>query len=90
MRKLGEPWDHAMDIGLVMSNWDHSIQEGLKAELRAGRWGHHAGWYFNGHVWFEEDAFHEEVWQHQQPVTIIVAPSLKELMKVVNGRFGWD
>ncbi len=76
-----------------MSNCDHSIDDGFEAALRAAPlkvYGRHAGWNFNGLVWFDGKDFVEEVWVYHVPRTVITAPTLEQLMQDVNDQFGHD
>lgn len=78
-----------LDIG--MSNCFHDIDAGFAEALLARPaqvLGRHAGWNFNGKVWFENGLFHEQVWCYRQPVKEISAPTLEELMTAVNDEFG--
>jgi hypothetical protein len=78
------------EISLGMSNLDQSIDEGFEEQLRSRRvWGRHAAWNFNGHVWFENGEFHEEVWRYGQPVASFSEPTLAELMETVSDEYGW-
>ncbi len=80
-----------LEIPLGMSNFDHTIDDGLDVALRSGEvQAKHAGWNFNGNVWFAGGQFHEEVWQYRVPVAIVSATTLEDLMKTVNDRFGWE
>lgn len=88
MRRLGDAWDGALECDVGMTNYDHSIDGRFEQALRAGRWGRHAAWNFNGRVWFEEGRFHEEVWIYGDPIAVLSAATLKELMAVVNERYG--
>lgn len=81
------------EIDLGMSNCDHSIDEGFEEALRAGGvYGRHAGWNFNGLVWFDAESgeFKQEVWQYHVPQRVYSASTLRELMDVVNDDWGWD
>lgn len=79
------------EISLGMSNYEHSIDDGLDEALReTGVYSRHAGWNFNGLVWFEGGQFKEEVWQYHEPQEILSAHSLRDLMEVVNDKWGWD
>jgi hypothetical protein len=72
-----------------MSNFDHSINDGFEEQLRTGKlWGRHAGWNFNGRVWFADGKFHEEVWVYRVIQKIVSADTLRELMDAVNDEFG--
>ena len=79
------------EIDEHMSNCDHTIDDGMAEQLRAapGRvYSRHAGWNFNGKVWFEDGLFREEVWIYHRPRETISAKSLRELMDAVNERYG--
>ena len=81
------------EIDECMSNCDHEIDEGMDEKLRSQPgevFSRHAGWNFNGKVWFENEAFHEEVWVYGSPRETISAPSLRELMTKVNDQYGHD
>jgi hypothetical protein len=74
-----------------MSNVDGGcIYQGFEEALREGKFGKHAGWNFNGIVWFEDNLFHEEVCVYHEVQEVISSDTLKELMKVVNDKYGWD
>ena len=78
---------------LGMSNFDHDVDDGFEQELRkspAAVFGRHAGWNFNGRVWFDGESFCEEVWVYGVIQGIVKSDSLKELMKEVNDTYGWD
>ena len=80
------------DIDVVMTNLDHSVEEEAEEALRGGGRGTHSAWEFNGNVWFEEsdDLFHEVVHRHHIPVGHFAAPTLRDLMQVVNDEWGWE
>lgn len=81
------------EIEAGMSNCDGEIDEGMDKELRAQPaevFGRHAGWNFNGLVWFESGLFHEQVWCYRSPRKEISATTLRELMDAVNSEFGAD
>lgn len=74
-----------------MSNFGLSVDEGFEKELRSRPdrvFGRHAGWNFNGRVWFDGTTFHEEVWTWGIPVEIISADTLEGLMAEVNSKYG--
>lgn len=74
-----------------MSNFDHSIDTGLAEALQArpGKvFGRHAGWNFNGRVFFSDGRFHEEVWVYGSPRETVSADTLPELMEEVCYRYG--
>lgn len=78
------------EIGLEMSNFDGSIDDGLADALRGGQvYARHAAWNFNGLVWFADGRFHEQVWQYHHPMRTYSADTLTKLMTVVNDDWGW-
>jgi hypothetical protein len=75
-----------------MTNFDHSVDAGLADDLKAGMRASHSAWNFNGQVWYDpdEDVFKEDVWVYHAKVATRSAPTLEDLMRVVNDEFGWD
>lgn len=81
------------EIDLGMSNFDGSIDEGLSEALQAEPdevFGRHAGWNFNGKVWFQDGKFHEEVWVFGSLQQVISADTLSDLMEEVCAEYGND
>ena len=80
------------ESGHGMSNFDHVIDDGLEADLRAGLTGHHAAWEFSGVVWFDArlGQFCEAVRRYHALVGVVAAPTLRELMEEVNDEYGWN
>lgn len=81
------------EIDLGMSNFDGSIDNGFKDALLASPnevFGRHAGWNFNGRVYFDGDQFCEDVWVYGSHVKTIKADSLSDLMEDVNSEFGYE
>jgi hypothetical protein len=79
------------EIDLGMSNCFGEIDEGMDEALRARPaevYGRHAGWNFNGLVWFEGGLFHEQGRCYRVPRKEISAPTLGKLMSAVNAEFG--
>jgi hypothetical protein len=77
-------------IGENMSNFDHSIDEGMAEKLKSGKYySEHCGWDFWGAVWYEDGMFHEEVRQYGSTAGVMSAETLKELMEKVNDEYGW-
>jgi hypothetical protein len=77
---------------LGMSNWNHSIDDGVESDLRAGMRSSHAAWEFNGVVWYDAEAamFYEAVRRYQVLQAIIGRPELLDLMQAVNDIYGWE
>jgi hypothetical protein len=89
--QLPADWDDWTSIDLGMSNFDHRIDDGLDAALRGGKvYAIHAAWEFNGRVWWADGGFHEQVWRYNQPVAVVRAATLPDLMAEVNDAWGWD
>ncbi|GAB2696542.1 hypothetical protein [Kitasatospora kifunensis] len=85
------PKGHVEIRRLGMSNFDHAIDPGFEDRLRnEAVWGRHAARNFNGRVWFENDAFHEQVWCYGHPVAHFSAPTLPKLMEQINNEYGWE
>lgn len=90
-RKYASAVEGWPEIPEGMINYDHSIDDGFEEKLRAGKcFGRHAGWNFNGRVWFAGGVFREEVWVFGAPKEVIEAPTLRELMDKVNEKYGAD
>lgn len=76
-----------------ISNFDHSIDDGLEDELRSQEVvATYAGWEFNGKVWFDRDAqeFVCEVWRYHEPVDVVRTQSLAEMISAVSDKWGWE
>jgi len=80
------------ELILGMSNFDHSIDDGLEEALRANPnvAAHYSGWNFSAYVWVipDEDQFTCQVWQYHQPVKELKAATLQEIMDRVSDEFG--
>ena len=76
-------------IALSMSNFDHVIDEGMAEALQAGHcYGQHYAWNFCGDVWWQDGQFIERVKVYRVVCGFHSAPTLRELMKVVNEAWG--
>lgn len=74
-----------------MTNFDNSISPGLEEELKSEKvYCHHSAWEFNGDVWYEDGLFHEAVYRYHVFVEHHEAPTLRELMTMVNDEHGWE
>lgn len=81
------------ELELGMSNFDGSIDTGLAEALKEkpGQvFGRHAGWNFNGRVYFHGGKFHEEVWVYGSPRATFSADNLRDLMEDVCSEYGRD
>lgn len=88
---LGPPDDYA-GIGTGMSNFDHTVYDGVEDRLRSERvFCLYAGWNFNGHVWLNaEGSFSCQVWVYGSPVATVQAETLADLMREVSDEWGWE
>jgi hypothetical protein len=75
-----------------MTNFDHTIDDKLETDLRAGMHGHHNGLTFNGTVYYDEveDLFYEIVYRFHVIVGIVANDNLQKLMEEVNDEYGWE
>lgn len=83
--------EHLIECKEGMSNFDHSIDDGLEEKLRSGEfYCQHSAWNFCGHVWFdpERDLFLEEVWINNCRENVMSAKTLEDLMEAVNDYYG--
>jgi hypothetical protein len=81
------------EIAYAMSNFDYEVDDGMAEALmnEPGQvFGRHAGWNFNGRVYFHDGMFHEQVWVYGSPLETISADTLEDLMKKVNQEYGAD
>ena len=87
MEKVPEEFSH---IGDVMSNFDHTVEDGMDERLKSGKLcGDYAGWNFHGTVWFDK-VFKCQVMVYGCHHATIEADSLKGLMEAVSNEFGYD
>ena len=81
------------DIGPGMTNFDHSIVDGVEDALRARAnevYARYAARNFCARVWFDNSDFVAEVWTYGSPRCLFRADSLKDLMETVSDEFGYD
>ena len=81
------------EIELGMSNFDHEIDEGFAEALKERPGlvcGRHAGYNFNGIVYYADGMFHEEVWVYGSPVRIVSEETLEELKESVCDAYGYE
>jgi hypothetical protein len=78
----------AQDSKHSMSNFDHEIDDGLEADLRAGMKSGYAAMNFYGRLWFRDGKFHCQVMQHYKHTTTISADTLQQIMDEACERFG--
>jgi len=78
-------------LGPGMTNLDGSVDPELEEHLKGGGTGSHFAWdHFGTLRWdAERKVFAEQVQVHGATVAVREAPTLEELMRVVNEEFGW-
>lgn len=76
---------------VVMTNCDHSIEDGAEEILKNNKVAYeYTGWDFFGLVWWEKPKFYCLVKQYKNHVDTIEADSLEGIMSLVSERFGED
>jgi len=79
------------EIDLGMSNCFHKIDDGFEdAIIDKPTYGRHAGWDFNGMVYYKDGKFHEDVWVYRCYQETISKKTLQSLMSAVNDKYGWN
>lgn len=82
--------DTYYDIGSIMSNYDHEIEDGAEERLKKEKvFGGYAGWNFWGEVWFEAGKFYCVVEVYKRQVATKTGNSLNEIMEKVGDEFGY-
>lgn len=87
-----KPAERTRDVGTVLTNFDHGIDDELARELVApDAYGTYAAWDFYGQaVWCEDEQFHVEIWCYHQHVDTISAGSLEALMAEASEAWGYE
>ena len=81
------------DIGVIMDNFNQEINNGKAGRLKQKKcFGVYAGWNFCGYVWFdrEEKKYTCLVCCYGTPRVIVRERTLKQIMRKVSERYGWD
>ena len=79
------------EIEFGMSNFDHSIDEGLESALVDEEcFGLHAAQNFNGIVYYKDEQFCEDIWRFNSYRETRFADNLEELMENVNEEYGYE
>ena len=81
---------HDEDVGTIMSNCDHTVDEGAQEALVNGGVGRYAGWDFYAYVWYDDCKFWAQVMQYRVHVDTLSADTLEDLMEVVSSKWGWE
>lgn len=81
---------HFVDIGDVMSNFDHEIEDGAEKKLKSGEfYGSYPAQNFYGCVWFDGEVFLCQVNCYQSHEETVTAPTLRGIMDAVSDDWGW-
>ena len=81
------------EIYFTMSNFDGSIDKGMEKSLRDKPnkvFGRHAGWNFNGRVYFNGDKFCEDVYCYGSMIATIKHETLRGLFNEVCNAYGCE
>lgn len=70
------------------SNYDHTWDEGAREKVEAGEKVEHFAWEHYGQIWKDGDEYVEEVRQYHFVVATVRAPTLDDLVREVNSRYG--
>jgi hypothetical protein len=81
-----------LEVGEVMSNFDHTIDENIEKKLQAipGTYATYPGWNFFGYVWYdgEKKTFICEAWQFGNSIEIVEG-TLQEIMDEISDKYGY-
>ena len=78
------------DIGAIMSNFDHVIDDDAEEKLKAGGvYGGYAAWNFYAVVWYDKK-FKAMIKQYRAHVNTIKGDSLQEIMDAASGLYGYE
>ncbi len=85
-------YTHPKLLSLGMSNFDHSIDNGLSEALRAdpAAMAQYSGYNFCAYVCSLGSQFQCEVWLRNSPIETILADSLEAIMEKVSDKYGYE
>lgn len=82
------------NVGPVMSNSDHEVEEGAEEKLKADSdcYGEYSAWNFFSNVYYDEEArkFKAQIWVYSILTSELEADSLQELMKISSENYGYN
>lgn len=83
--------DDFVRIPKAMTNFDHTIDEGMADDLKAGDFfGQHSAWNFYAEVFWKDGKFRSDVLSYGAIVGNHEADTLEDLMKIHNDAYGAD
>lgn len=86
--KIKPPQDQP-DLGEVMSNFDHVVNDDVAEKLKSGGVSDYPGWDFHGTVWYSGGEYHCAVHRYKVHVATISALTCADLMDAVSEDFGY-
>jgi hypothetical protein len=83
--------DDLKEADFYYSNFDHQMPDDAEAMLREGKlWMEHTALNFWGAIWFQDGKFHEDIFRRRTHLETVTQPTLPDLIKEVNSRYGAD
>lgn len=82
---------HLINIGEVATNFDHSIDQTIKAKLieNPNKFSaSHSAWNFNGTIYYDDNKFIEEIWVYGSKREKLENNSIEELIQEANNKYG--
>ena len=77
------------NIGVIMSNYDHEIDE-RASELNNVNMGEYSAWDFFAYVIKANGKFYARISRYRTVIDIIEAPTLEDLMNECSSKYGYD
>ena len=78
-----------VDIGSIMSNFDHEIEVSAEEALKGHKtFGIYPAWNFLGKIWYAGSKFKCAIWQYHSHVNTIEGNNLKEIMEKASDLYG--
>lgn len=75
----------------LMSNYDGIINENAASEIKDNLlFSRYSGWNFNGKVWWDNNQWNCEVWQHHEYMETVSHLTLPEIMTEVSDKYGYE
>ena len=73
----------------IASNFDHTvINEVVEQAKHEKVIADYPAYNFLGYVWWDGKQFNCEIWQYKEPVEIIKAPTIEEIMGTASDKYG--
>ena len=74
----------------VYSNMDHDLDAGIEAKLADNLtiYAQHAAWNFCGHVWYDGELWHDEVWFYNMERETFSGDTAMSVIEQANDEYG--